>query len=625
MTFSFDAFDSSFSLGLAGSIIHPGLQNVLILDANPEQLTQIVHFYKEIYFSVNRIELKEKFLNSTVSEDELWGNISFDEAKTAKDDELFSITWQKGIFSPIADGNKFMVAIPDLSRLSIPAARACISLMDSPMAYIERHGKQFQWKPEIIWFAGCKREYITRVSPHLLDRFMLRLSLNHSSKTIRKEKVIQTLSRDPNFIDELSEFTIDRDILDTLTKAKEYSPEWNQEAFQEINEYIFPEESISLRRDIALARLSYAIAQIENSPSITINHIEKSASVFSLQKRSPLRPNPLIPSEENKSESTVDEQKATSNYIAQDSPTSAIDVSENIKEIDESAMTTPDVDLPPQETSPWPEDNSPIDRDLASLKIPWYRQSQINQHYGVIIGVEKSRRLSDLAIFSTIIEAAKFQVIRHKEHGLNDHNLIISISDIRSYIRAPISSKIFILVLDYTCLKGIKWQEALLPFFFWAYFNRATVCLIQVGSKASKNSLCAERNIEKNILSHRFNHLLFSEAGKSTPLAHGLELARRTLDEMLQKGKNSYREATLVVLSDGRGNIPLEASLTRKISGYINRQGVEDAIKVAFSMRNRKYTKIYFLNPQPLQYPEFPVNLAEAMNAITLSVELEET
>ena len=56
------------------------------------------------------------------------------------------------------------------------AARACIALMDSGVAHVERHGYQGQWRSHICWIAGCERSQVKFLSPHLLDRFALRLA-----------------------------------------------------------------------------------------------------------------------------------------------------------------------------------------------------------------------------------------------------------------------------------------------------------------------------------------------------------------------------------------------------------------------------------------------------------------
>jgi Mg-chelatase subunit ChlD len=64
-------------------------------------------------------------------------------------------------------------------------------------------------------------------------------------------------------------------------------------------------------------------------------------------------------------------------------------------------------------------------------------------------------------------------------------------------------------------------------------------------------------------------------------LAHGLDLALKTLRHALQHGKNTVQKAVLVVVSDGRGNVPLEASHVGKIKLPVGKKGVEDALEVA--------------------------------------------
>ena len=71
-----------------------------------------------------------------------------------------------------------------------------------------------------------------------------------------------------------------------------------------------------------------------------------------------------------------------------------------------------------------------------------------------------------------------------------------------------------------------------------------------------------------------------------------------------------------MVLSDGRGNVPLEASQTnRKPTYLVNRQGIEDALQEAEQIRRLKQVEAVVLNPQPKYYSELPIKLAQALGA----------
>src|SRR5437667_3840087 len=111
------------------------------------------------------------------------------------------------------------------------------------------------------------------------------------------------------------------------------------------------------------------------------------------------------------------------------------------------------------------------------------------------------------------------------------NQFLLLASDLRTYRRAPIPKQMFVLVLDYTCLRDCQWKEAIIPHLQWAYTERASICLIQVGIATTdkKEALCARQIMASGISTPRFRSAFGMAPGKATPLAHGLELAKRTL------------------------------------------------------------------------------------------------
>ena len=83
---------------------------------------------------------------------------------------------------------------------------------------------------------------------------------------------------------------------------------------------------------------------------------------------------------------------------------------------------------------------------------------------------------------------------------------------------------------------------------------------------------------------------------------------------------NLQQKAVLVVVSDGRGNVPLEASHVGKIKLPVGKKGVEDALEVAEKISNLANLETIFLNPQSKQYPDLPLLLAKALGAKILSI-----
>ena len=139
-------------------------------------------------------------------------------------------------------------------------------------------------------------------------------------------------------------------------------------------------------------------------------------------------------------------------------------------------------------------------------------------------------------------------------------DVIIRHGDLRSYRRIPVPEKMLVLLLDYTALRDCKWDEALIPHLQWAYTERACIALIRVGAADAVHELRADRLMARSLLVPQVDKALAAGPGRASPLAHGLDFALQTLRHALQHGRAAITQARLVVLTDGRGNVPLEAS-----------------------------------------------------------------
>lgn len=273
-------------------------------------------------------------------------------------------------------------------------------------------------------------------------------------------------------------------------------------------------------------------------------------------------------------------------------------------------------------TTPYPEDVAPVEREFASLRLPLLRHGRITPGSGAVVGVERATTLRDLALVSTIFVAAPFQPIRQKQRHTSQQRFILSPDDLRSYRREPRADQLLVLLLDHTSLSGCDWEQALDPYLSWAYVERARIGIVQVGAAnaSRERELVAEVVIARSMLVPSIEAALEARRGKATPLAHGLDLALQTLRHALQHGRSTVQQAWLVVLSDGRGNVPLEASRARRITGPVQRQGIEDALQLAQLLRELKGVQKIVLNPQPQEYPELPIMLAEALGAEVVNI-----
>ena len=643
---------SSLMKSLCCVALNSKLRSILLFDISMNNLQQVAGILVSLLKVTTESEIVVPLkLGTFESEDDLWGQVWLGDEL-----EKQAFSWQFGLFSSADNTNEIkLVIIPDLTKLSLAAMRACVVLMGADVAHLERHGQQKSWQPNFCWLVGCssQNEEIGKISPHLLDRFTLRLNVqieNNDNRVTQIQKLLNSQEKPQELLFEERE--IEPELKEWLREIRSCLPSMTPSALERILDYT-SESNIYHRREIALARFASTYAQLEAANSVTINHVNKVARIMGLK----LEINDIDKSIKSNSFNPQSERKVTDleplispelseikdEYLSNNPPEIPVykpQTSDFFRDPDSAETTRLTItslpEIMPLE-NPYIEDIAPLEREIDSLKLPTHRSQSKTIYRGTIIGVEKTTNAHDLAIVRTLLEAAKFHKIRQKNQGNNDHKLKILPSDLYRYRRASVAEQMFMLLLDYTCLEYCQWEEKLLPYFSWAYSQRASVGLIQVG--IAPNSIVLDNNQSnvtinpaelrakkisgQNILVPTIAmglDLEKTKKGKATPLAHGLDLALKTLRHALQHGKNTVQKAVLVVVSDGRGNVPLEASHVGKIKLPVGKKGVEDALEVAEKISNLANLETIFLNPQSKQYPDLPLLLAKALGAKILSI-----
>ncbi len=476
----------------------------------------------------------------------------------------------------------------------------------------------------MIWLAGCQRDSFGKVSPHLLDRFALRLKSSSSSRRLDAEKLISWARNNSPPTDSI-EVTLSEPVQLQLRSAVSHHPDIKQEVFQSVRDY-FPEQKYGLRRELALARMAIAEAKLDSTPTqIKSKHIQAAARLIGLLPTGlPKAQSETDLEKLHQAEKEDSQRRSQTTILSSETPSSPSteDLGHQTEEPVDSDGPQ-DFEAIPLPSDPYPEDHAQIEREPASLRLPIRRLRSTVSERGSIIGNQPTDKLHDLAVVSTIFEAAKYQRLRWQNNPDQAGKFIIRPTDWRRYRRLPLPEHLLAIVLDYTSLHDCKWVDAILEQLQWAYQNRATVCLVQVGAKSALDELRAEQLIVRNAITPRLGLALSEEAGSATPLAHGLSLARETILQAMRHGRTPIQSVRLVLLSDGRGNVPLSASLTGQIKLPINREGIEDAWHVATSIQNLKNTEVIVLDPQPQQHAELPTLLADSLNATLYPVPLK--
>lgn len=178
--------------GLACAALHPGLRSILVFDASPITLQVMAGLLAQMIAAVtggeivslpesksgNKHRIVTLQLGAVETEEELWGSLALGQEVASR-----SVVWRSGLLAAARDQETRIVVIPDLTRISLAASRACVMLMGSEVAHLERHGQHDRWQPQLYWLAGCDHKRIGTVSTHLLDRFALRLSGGESQNS----------------------------------------------------------------------------------------------------------------------------------------------------------------------------------------------------------------------------------------------------------------------------------------------------------------------------------------------------------------------------------------------------------------------------------------------------------
>jgi magnesium chelatase subunit D len=516
-----------------------------------------------------------------------------------------------------------VVLIPDLARISLAGARAAVEQVGAEVAVLERDGESALWRPSLAWVARLARVEVGELSPHLLDRFALRVTVPAGAAADRVAEILA--GAEPSGPSSVAEPSLPLDLLARLEALPTRLPYAASALLCRVLTFFPARETPGSRRPLALVRFARALAWLDGDSEVFPGHVAEAARLVGLADPAHVAPaSPPAATPESLPQETPAEPAPATMPASFAAP---VPVKAPVAEAGPATLgqepVLPDPEqvfpvalLPP----PYPEDTEPPAREAYPLQIPPLHDRNPAGSGGVPIGTRRAHDLRDLAVVSTVLQAAKFQRVRPSRPSGGGFR--VTPADLRAYRRIPVPRQVLGLVLDYTALADCRWQEALLPHLTWAYVSRASVCLVQVGARGAPEPLRAEQFTARNLLSPRVRAALEAAPGTATPLAHGLELAARALRRAFQQGRSHIRSGILVVVTDGRGNVPLEASLTGVLEGRVMRQGVDDAIRAARPLATFNELTRVLLHPNPQQYPHLPLELAEAMGARAEAMEL---
>jgi magnesium chelatase subunit D len=591
----------------------PGLRSVLVYGADPRFVEFVGSWLKQLLRVTMRRDLDSVYLHYADDDEDLWGR----HIPGLWEDRL-RIQWQRGTLVASVGVDR-LVLIPELPRLGLSAMRAAVSLIGADVAHLEREGLSVAWKPALCWVAGCAVEDLGKVSPHLLDRFALRLELSSQSEATKMEWLRLAV----NTREEVRSTTLRRLPLRRarhLLRAATHFPDTRGSWVTGITEYL-PEggEGAGMRRAITLARVAVAEARLDLANRVTATHLERAAVLLGIAGSGHGQADLSTPLANLAHPKDQEPGKASPGHYDPELSDFAPSAERSHSELwARSSETAAEGVLYPPAGFVFREDKIAPERELDTLRPPLRAMAGIRVARGPVVGSGPARGLFELAISSTLLHAARYQPIRRRNQRAGPAEWLLLPEDLRAYRRAPVADRLLVMVLDHTSLKGLAWHDAVQPHLHWAYVGRATICVVSVGT--DRDAYRAERLIVRNLLAPQLSSAFVERPGSSTPLAHGLELAQQTLRHALQHGRGTVRDARLIVLTDGRGNVPLAAAAQGQIVASVGSQGLDDALTVARSIGRTKDLRSFVLAPTLRHLTDLPGRFAAALGATLVSV-----
>jgi len=566
---------------LACSALDPSLAGLLLLDLEPALVYPLARWLKELLGDDDPPLIQ---LGPMMAEDTLWERLTLHSDRRERPEDL-GFRWEPGRLAGYSRVPGIVV-VPDLAWLGLPAARAAVTLIDADVAHLQRSGVSRTWRPRDRWLAALRRDEVHLVSAHLLDRFAVRVD----AKTLELH-----WKPDP---------ALSQTVRDRLGGPV---PGISAAAVNRVVATVEPSVP-GARRDLALGRLAWALAALAGDPAVLPGHVDSAAELVGLRPIRGWRGTTAadassatgLGDSRNGSEARHDERQDGRAVPGPLRPGGAngqllVESGGVPRNLIPEPADIPERAMPLLPHGPYPEDTTKSGRDAPLLRVGWQRVLT-GPPRGQPIGTQRALNNRDIAVTATVLNAARFQRLRcpeHNEHYLLGHELHVEERDLLSYRRAPQPGQLLVLLLDHTCrAQDWDWYEPLSQYLGWAYVTRALVGVVEVGAAAddtgdgmgydeTTRELRATQFQSRDVLDPRIAAALRRKPGRATPLAHGLSLAFALLRRSTQQGCPAVSEAVLVVVTDGRANVPLPHSQTGTVPVKVGRDGVEHALREA--------------------------------------------
>ncbi|MEV0897239.1 hypothetical protein [Actinoplanes sp. NPDC049802] len=537
---------------------------LLVLNAPPGLLTEMARSLTMLMSVIHAAKPETVIAGSWLSEDDLWARLRFSGGR---------FRMAPGIL--IESGTPPIVMVPDLARTGTAVIRAAVTVLGADIATAERHGRSDAWQPRARWLAAADRDTLSGLSPHLLDRFPVRVDAADVPSGDLAVPPIGHLTAD--------------------------WPEITEDAMAEA----LRTAGSGMRLTLALARTARSLARLSSAFTTTAVHVRQAAEILGLIT--------AVPEPEAEPAEFGDDTVDSASTEVPAAPVSArapttrtfVEAGEPDEPVAVEAAAV--VGL-------YPEIGPEALPEITPLRNPWATTTLRRELRGARTGTERTRTHFDLAPVPTLLEAAK-----HRRGRTPGGPLEIRPEDWRRYRHGWTPGKLLVLVLDHTCRRGWDWIPTLAPYLQWAYTERAAVSVIDLGHEAAADGLRAERYRAASVRDPRILRSLRHTPGRATPLASGIEIAVQELLRHLRRSRVHTDRAWLVVATDGRGNVPLSASARGTVVPPVGRQGIDDALSAAATVRPLRGLRSVVAAPEIGTYATLPFELADALGGTVIA------
>ncbi|MFG1853299.1 hypothetical protein ACGFJT_15795 [Actinomadura geliboluensis] len=504
---------------------------------------------------------------------------------------------------PLAAAGGAVVIVPALGQADPVVARTVVTMAGADTAAVEMQGYSRRWRPRTWWLASARRAEVPNLSAHLLDRFPIRVDSAglHAAWAPLSDAAVRPTQAE-------EEAALLR-ALPPLEPGPPSTPPLTGDALLRVVALVRP--GPSRRRDLALARVARIVAGLAGAAAADPVHVDEAAALLGIAVA------PADPASPPVSERPPPPGPVPTPRRARPMKAGPRAVPPGPGGAMAAGRTGEAVPLPAAASDPWPypEDDPAALPRLGTLRMPAGRRTRAGRLRGRPLGVHPAPDLRDIAVVATVVEAVKFQRVRRANRPGAGPGLLISPADLRRPRRQPDPGAALVLVLDHSCWRHWDRDRGLAAFLRAAHRDDAAVSVIELGHEDSPAELSAVRYRARTLLDPRVEASLRRAPGRATPLAHGLDLAVAELRRLLRRGPTPV---SLVVATDGRGNVPLNDSLLREVGGPVGDAGVRSALTAAAPLRSLPGVRAVVLAPDSGLYGGLPFDLADAMGGSVL-------